>query len=328
MTEPGVVEGEGADHPGHRLLPEVLEVLMSSTHALVVVGADRRVVLANLSARAMLGLSELDLGRRFTDLGIARTVPELVSRVADALEGRVRGAMRAVPWSAGSATTHLDIEVVPVVGGSGRIEGTAVTLTDATRWVELRREVEGARRELRAAYAELQSTTEELTATVEELKATNEELTATIGELDATRSVVQLTSEQLRDRSSAVTQLNAFMQSIVDSLDGAVIVVDPDLVVQAWSRRAEELWGLRELETVGQPLLSLDSGLPGRALRPWLVAVVEGAERRIQQRHVEGVDRRGRTVDLRVTVTAMLSAEDDATGALVLFEETSESTST
>lgn len=38
-----------------------------------------------------------------------------------------------------------------------------------------------------------------------------------------------------------MAQLNEFMQSIFNSLQPAVIVVDRELLVQVWSRRAEEL---------------------------------------------------------------------------------------
>ncbi|MFW5473828.1 CheR family methyltransferase [Knoellia sp. CPCC 206450] len=331
---------DGAGNHNGRLRSELI---MSSPVAQIAVGPDRQLALVNHRAGAMLGLSERDLGRPFSDLDIAYTVSELGPGMAAALEGRDTVTLREVPWRERTGTTtYLDIEMVPLAEGRGSVLGLAITFTDVTRFHELQVEVETANRQLETAYEELQSTNEELEttneelqSTVEELETTNEELQSTNEELEtmneelqSTNDELQLTNEQLRDRSSAVTQLNAFMQSIFNSLDGAVIVVDRDLVVQAWSRQAEELWGLRELETVGQPLLSLDSGLPGQALRPWLVSVIGGAERRIHGRHLEAVNRRGRTVDLRVSVTPMSTPEDDATGALVLFEEAPESTST
>jgi hypothetical protein len=39
--------------------------------------------------------------------------------------------------------------------------------------------------------------------------------------------------------------------------------------------------------------------------------------------HLQAINRRGRTVDLRVTVTAMKSRSNPVSGALILFEELS-----
>src|SRR5690606_25033330 len=142
-------------------------------------------------------------------------------------------------------------------------------------------------------------------------------------ELQSTNDELQLTNEHLRDRSVVVAHLNDFMQSILNSFDGAVIVVDHDLIVQVWSHQAAELWGLREHETVGQPLLALDSGMPSEALRPWLRAVLDGSELGIYGEHLAAVNRRGRTVRLRITITPMTAENGEPHGALLLFEEIS-----
>nr|WP_284286943.1 hypothetical protein [Angustibacter aerolatus] len=75
-------------------------------------------------------------------------------------------------------------------------------------------------------------------------------------------------TRSLRDRTVEISDLNAFMQSILGSLEAAVVVVDPDLVVQVWTRQAHDLWGLRDDETVGQHLLNLDSGMPSAQPAP------------------------------------------------------------
>jgi two-component system CheB/CheR fusion protein len=40
------------------------------------------------------------------------------------------------------------------------------------------------------------------------------------------------------------------------------VAVVRNLQVVIWNRRAEDMWGLRAHETIGQPLVSLDFGLP------------------------------------------------------------------
>jgi two-component system CheB/CheR fusion protein len=119
------------------------------------------------------------------------------------------------------------------------------------------------------------------------------------------------------------SDLNAFMESILGSLEAAVIVLDRDLVVQVWTPRAHELWGLRADETVGQDLLNLDSGLPTAELHPWLRSVITGQQTAII-RQMDAVDRRGRTVRLRVTVSALQTDSDEPAGALILMEDVSE----
>lgn len=314
------------------------EVLMTSPVAQLVVGPDRRLAMVNYRATAMLGLSERDVGRPFSDLDISYTITELGARMADALEHKNRAALRDVRRQRqDGAPTYMDVQLVPLLDGRGNALGLSITFTDVTSLHELQSEVEAANRQLETAYEELQSTNEELEttneelqSTAEELETTNEELQSTNEELEtmneelqSTNDELQLTNDQLRDRTSAVTHLNEFMQSIFDSLDSAVIVVNRDLRVQVWSPQAEELWGLREQETMGQELLSLDSGLPVEAVRPWLEAVISGAETGIYGQHIDAVNRRGRTVNLRLTVTALLTDERQPSGALLLFEELS-----
>ena len=114
--------------------------------------------------------------------------------------------------------------------------------------------------------------------------------------------------------------LNCPMESILGSLETAVIVLDHDLVVQVWTPRAHELWGLRADETIGQHLLNLDSGLPTAELHPWLLTVITGQQTTIIRR-VDAVNRRGRSVQLRVTVSALQTDSAEPAGALILIED-------
>jgi two-component system, chemotaxis family, CheB/CheR fusion protein len=98
-------------------------------------------------------------------------------------------------------------------------------------------------------------------------------------------------------------------------------VVDRDLIVQVWSRQAEELWGLRESETVGQHILNLDSGMPTAELHPWLRRIVTNDQGGVYPTKVTSINRRGRTIELRMTVTAMTDSAGPRGKALVLFEE-------
>ena len=238
------------------------ELIMTSPVAQLVVAPDRQLAIVNYQAGAMLGLSERDIGRPFSDLDISYTIAELGPRMAAALEAKETVSLREVRWQQrGGTARYVDVQLVPLLDGRGHLLGLSITITDVTRLHELQVEVETANRQLETAYEELQSTVEELETTNEELQSTNEELETMNEELQSTNDELQLTNEQLRDRSFAMAQLNEFMQSIFNSLQPAVIVVNRELMVQVWSRRAEELWGLRGGEGVcPQPGLRLLGG--------------------------------------------------------------------
>ena len=71
-------------------------------------------------------------------------------------------------------------------------------------------------------------------------------------------------------------------------------------------------------------MLNLDSGLPTAELHPWLRAVITGQQAAIVGRHMRAVNRRGRPVDLRATVTALQTDSKAPAGALILMEDVSE----
>src|SRR5207248_9927728 len=99
----------------------------------------------------------------------------------------------------------------------------------------------------------------------------------------------------LRDRTAELNGVNEFLEAILTSLGLGVAVVDRSQRVQAWNRRAEDLWGVRPDEAVTQHFLSLDMGLPTERLATALRAVLSGASPR-EQLDLEAVNRRGRAI--------------------------------
>jgi len=315
------------------------EILLTNPVAQLAVGADGRLAMVNHRANAMLGLSDRDLGRPFQDLEVSYRPLELRSHLAAVIENRAPAWLREVEWRRGGPdTVYVDVHLLPLLAAGGEVLGASISFTDVTRFRQLRVEVETTNRQLELAYEELQSTNEELEttneeleSTVEELETTNEELQSTNEELEtmneelqSANDELQSTNEELRDRTIEITNLNAFMESILGSLEAAVIVLDRDLVVQVWTHQAHELWGLRADETVGQHLLNLDSGLPTAELHPWLRSVITKQQTAIVGRQLSAVNRRGRRVELRVAVTSLQGDGDQPAGALILMEDISE----
>jgi two-component system, chemotaxis family, CheB/CheR fusion protein len=315
------------------------EIFLTNPIAQIAIGADGHLALVNHRAIDMLGLSDRDLGRPFQDLEISYRPLELRSQLAAVTESRAPVWLREMEWRASPEAMYVDVYLVPLMSANGEVLGASISFTDVTRFRQLRVEVETANRQLELAYEELQSTNEELEttneelqSTVEELETTNEELQSTNEELEtmneelqSANDELQTTNEELRERTIEIGDLNAFMESILGSLEAAVIVLDRNLVVQVWTRQAHELWGLRADEAIGQHLLNLDSGLPNAELHPWLRSVITGQQNAIVGRPLRAVNRRGRTVDLRVTVTALQADGVQPAGALILMEDLSES---
>ena len=210
-------------------------------------------------------------------------------------------------------------------------EPAAVPLLVATAHRVLEEQLERARRDLQAAHEELQSTVEELETTNEELQSTNEELETTNEELHSTNETLEAMNEELqstneeleamndelRERTDDTLRANAFLTSVLASIQQAVIVVDSELRVIAWSSRATELLGLRDDEVEGQHLLNLDVGLPVRTLREPIRNVLGGTDDAPVV--VEGHDRRGRPVRYTVGFAPLAGREPDSTAGAILL---------
>jgi two-component system CheB/CheR fusion protein len=310
------------------------EAFLTSPVAQLVIDSQDHLALINHRAATLLALSERDIGRPFHDLEVSYRPAELRSQLGSVRDTRATVWLRDVEWHR-SANERLivDIQLVPLVDGRGRMLGTAIMLNDVSRFRQLHDELETANRQLETAYEELQSTNEELEttneelqSTVEELETTNEELQSTNEELEtmneelqSMNDELQTTNDDLRDRTAEISSLNQFMESILSSLGAAVVVVSRELTVQVWNRQAEDLWGLREEETVGQHILNLDSGLPGEQLRPLIRKVISDGSAQAEI-IIDAVNRRGRSVELRITATPLLAGSGEPEGALLLME--------
>jgi len=121
-------------------------------------------------------------------------------------------------------------------------------------------------------------------------------------------------------RTDDLNQVNSFLESILASFNAGVIVLDPNLRVQAWSARATDLWGLAPEEAVGEHFANLDSGLPvAEVLDDIRDGLADGAAP--VHRKVTAVTRRGTRIECRVTITPLLGPRGASRGAIVLTEE-------
>jgi two-component system, chemotaxis family, CheB/CheR fusion protein len=311
--------------------------LDSAPTAQVVVDPQGTVVLANERARYLFALSTDDVGRPLQDLKLSYRPVELRSLLDQVNLERRPVLVRDVEFRAPNGEIRwFDLQLNPLIDGSGGILGVSAAYTDVTAPKRLQSELEHTNMELEAAYEELQSTNEELEttneelqSTVEELETTNEELQSTNEELETMNEELHSTNEELttindelRLRSDELNHVNGFLESVLASLRGAVVVLDRDLQVMVWSERATDLWGLREQEAMGKHFYALDIGLPVEQLKTAIKAASHGDMKQVEV-VIPATNRRGRTIQVRVVAMPLMvpGARSEMRGVILVMED-------
>ncbi len=310
------------------------EALAASPVAEVVLNADGFVALVNRQAERMFGISGRDVGRPLRDLELSYRPIELRSHVEQVQVDRRSFRIPDVEWiRSGGEKVYLDIQVNPLVETGGRLLGVSLVFVEVTASHRLQEDLELLNRQLETAYEELQSTNEELEttneelqSTVEELETTNEELQSTNEELEtmneelqSTNDELQVINDELRKRSQELDHVNDFLESILAGLRSGVMVIDDEMRIQVWNREAEDLWGLRREEVVGQHLLNLDIGLPVDKLRP-IIRDAMADPTAPTAATIPAVNRRGREVLVRVVGSVLRGSGSRPMGTLIVMD--------
>ena len=325
--------------PGVRAEPSELDTLraeavLAGPVAQVVVTATGVVAVVNRQAELVFGVSARDVGRPFRDLDLSYRPLELRRHLEIAQDERRTVRVPDVTYHRGAEVLALEVQVSPLAGPRGEVLGVGIAFHDTTEARRLQDELEQANRQLETAYEELQSTNEELEttneelqSTVEELETTNEELQSTNEELEtmneelrSTNDELQTINDELQDRTGQLDRANEFLEAILTSLRSGVVVLGPQMQVQVWNRQAQELWGLRPDEAVGQHFLNLDIGLPTDRLRPLIRSTLVGEEGP-QEVVLPAVNRRGRRIDVRVLGSALHGPDGGPVGMILTMED-------
>jgi two-component system CheB/CheR fusion protein len=307
----------------------------TATVAQIVIDTTGILILANEKARSLFHLDAHDLGRPFQDLELSYRPVDLRSAIdqAYARNGQVVLQEIEMPFNS-SETCYLDVMLVPLKNGSEATIGISVSFLDITEHKRLQNQLEDANQELETAMEELQSTNEELEttneelqSTIEELETTNEELQSTNEELETMNEELQSTNEELEtmndemsQRSEELNQVNSFLESILTGLRGGVIVLDADLNVKVWNQKSADLWGLRASEVEGHNFLGLDIGLPVDQLKKPARDVLSGEVESLNI-PLSATNRRGRHININVTVSPLLTAQKEIRGIILVMEQ-------
>jgi len=311
------------------------ESFLTSPVAQIVVTADGLIAMSNRQAESLFGVSSRDIGRPFRDLDVSYRPVELRRHIEQAhIDRRAIRVPNVELARPGQESMHLEIQVIPAVDSDSGLLGVTIVFHDVTQARRLQDELEHANRQLESAYEELQSTNEELEttneelqSTVEELETTNEELQSTNEELETMNEELQSTNDelqnindQLRDSSNKLDESNAFLEGVLTSLRTGVAVVNRELQIQAWNRRAEDLWGLRREEALGEHLLNLDIGLPTDQLRPLIRQALSDGKGPIAL-ELDAVNRRGKTIRLHIECSPLANGQGVVSGAVLVMED-------
>lgn len=307
-----------------------------------VVDANGLLVLINERSRLLFNLTLRDVGRPLQDLEISYRPVELRSCIEQAYNQSRLVTVRDVDFVAPQGERILlDVQIEPLLDAENSVLGASITFTDVTRYKRLQADLEYSNQELETAYEELQSTNEELETTNEELQSSNEELETTNEELQSTNEELETMNEELQatneelhtvndelQRSSEeFNRANAFLESILSSLKGGVVVVNRDLRIQTWNHRTEDLWGLRTEEALGQNFLNLDIGLPVEQLRQPIRCCLSGTGDRddsCSEITIDAINRRGKQIKCRVSCTPLIGADQQTQGVILLMEDRSD----
>jgi two-component system CheB/CheR fusion protein len=138
-------------------------------------------------------------------------------------------------------------------------------------------------------------------------------------ELQSTNEELQTVNEELRQRTDESNRLNAFLESVLGSMRSGAAVLNKDIAVLMWNKRAEDLWGLRPDEAEGRSLFSLDIGLPLEPLRNVIRPCLSG-EADHQEIVLDAVNRRGKTIRCQITCSPLI-ADGMRDGVILLMEE-------
>ena len=303
--------------------------------ARLIVRSDGTLAVVNARARSLFRLSASDVVKKLQDLELSYRPIELRSIIQEALTERRAVTRKDVPWPTDAGEPRqLDLEVTPLHDKRGDALGVVLTFTDVTRFRRLQDDLERSKSELETAYQELQSTNEELETTNEELQSTNEELETTNEELQSTNEELETMNEELQSTNEELettnselrmsrdelNHTNAFLSSVLSGIEGGVVVVNADFRVLAWNDGAQDMWGLRTDEVMGQNLLNLDIGLPVDALRgPIRAILAEGTSH--ESLSIECVNRRGKRIRCGIRATPLRGPKGEVLGAIVIMDE-------
>ena len=298
--------------------------------AILVVDTNTNLLLANKTARTYFSIKKDALGKPIRDYDVSYNPLELRSSLNQCLKDGDVVNLAPIKFNSPSEDIYFEVVISPLYDDNEKI-GASIHFNDVTRPNRLREEFEqsnqeletaneelqSAQEELETTNEELQSTNEELETTNEELQSTNEELETMNEELQSTNEELETTNEELRVLTSELNESKSFLNSIITSVDSAIIVLDSKFKVQLWNYKAKDLCGLTAEEVQGTSFFEIDCGLPVGKLKKQIKLFADSKGKHADL-EIEGINRRGREISCKIRLSTI--AGDDK-GMILLVNE-------
>ncbi len=313
-----------------RLMKISLDQLSS---ALIILDSKNNLLLINKLAQSMFGLNLNNIGQPLKDLEISYRPLELRSLIEQVSNTGYPLKINKISHNLPDGTLcYLDVQISSIK--ETELLGTSISFGDMSAYYLLQSELESTKRdlhqvsenlqssheELETTNEELQSTNEELETTNEELQSTNEELETINEELKSTNDELQSINNVLRINSKELDQSNLFLNSILSSLKIGVIVIDLQFTIMIWSKKAEDLWGLKLEEVKSKSLFSLDIGLPIERLREPILNCLNQSDQ-TGQIILESINRRGQSILCDVSLNCLIGKDKENIGIIILMKD-------
>ena len=139
-------------------------------------------------------------------------------------------------------------------------------------------------------------------------------------ELQSTNEELETINDELNQRTGELNTSKSFLETILGNLKVGIVVVDRDFRILTWNSMAEDLWGLRSDEIMGTSLLGLDIGLPVENLKHPIRNVLD-KKMDIQAVMLKAINRRGKSIQCRVTCTPFDGGSQERQGVVLMMEE-------
>ena len=141
-------------------------------------------------------------------------------------------------------------------GGSREIEGEL-------RAIKAR--LQAALDEAEQANEDLKSVNEEYQSLNEELQSSNEELETSKEEMQSINEELQTVNNELDEKNTTLQRLNSDLQNLLESTEIAILFLDDDLSVRAFTPACTKLFHLREADR-GRPVTEIANRLSYQAI--------------------------------------------------------------
>ncbi|MFM2120588.1 MAG: hypothetical protein RL722_2056, partial [Pseudomonadota bacterium] len=194
-------------------------------------------------------------------------------------DGPARGRWRMVlhPVDAGPQRRRALLAFVRLGSGRGKtLRGGRADNTDSTELADARERLKSLVEQLEASNEEMQALNEEAQATNEELQASNEELEAANEEMLATNQELSTVNAELNHQWRRYQHLTEELQSIYNSVDLPLLVLDEHQAIRRYNSAAARLFSLSTgCEGLHMSTLQRAGGLPD--LSPHVQAAQQSA---------------------------------------------------